>query len=1099
MTQPASSRTTRALARPMKFGIRQKILLVLVGVLALSSGLNALLASFFTNRQNEAAAFAGLGTDLLAWQTDLRASAEQLRGVALATVGDAAILNQLAELITLESRLEDQARASERREMARTLGYRKTVALNRLQLALRTGGFSAISVFTRGQLSHAISSVDAGISVRREDGRQAWISAKANARGDMPFQSWPAWSEGPMPLADGLLPIAPDRPDVSFAFPDQGEAVMQIVVPVQGYVDDFQTDAPRAPIERYFSELSVADPADRGAQGDRTAHVPGATPRILAMVVFRKVIGRAMLENVKQKTGKWPALLSPDGRHMQQLDPQAVIPPDMQQQARAAAAGAASVLLQRTVAAGEKSYYLALQPWRFENQPRLVLALAAPRDETLRNIQQTVMAILLAAGATMMLSVAVGLWWVKRFTDPIVNLTAAVKDISSRDSLDEAAQRQALQRLQPVAIKAPDEVGDLARAFNDMVGQLQQSFDVLEQRVQARTAELRQQARYLRTLIDMLPMWAWFKDTEGRFLAINQAAAATRGLSPDQLVGKSDYDASPREQADAFRADDQEVMSSRRQKTLEEAHRLPEGTLWLETFKAPVIDEDGTVLGTVGVARDISERKATEAAREAALAEAQRLARMRSEFLAQMSHELRTPLNGILGFAQILLRDEAVTERQAKGLKIILESGRHLLGLIEDVLDMARIDADKLVLEPTEFDLPIFLQTVCDIVRVKAEEKNVLFGFHAAGELPVTVRADERRLRQVLLNLLSNAIKFTDRGEVLLSVHVPPLQPRPARDADGAEPTVRLRFEVQDSGIGMDEAQLARLFQPFEQVAEAPRREGGTGLGLAISRELVRLMGGDVQVRSRPGEGSVFSFEIELPIAPPKEAAAPGGSMPVGYEGPRRKVLIVDDVPQNRVMLFEALSPLGFEVLEAGDGEEGLEVAARIRPDLVILDARMPVMDGFEVARRLRQLPGLADVPILATSASPTRDVEARFRAAGAEAFISKPIDPNGLIGALRKLMGLSWIYEGSEPGAAAGIGSGDDDRSLVYPPPEEMQVLRGLANVGNMRSLRERAEYLRRLDARYASFAARLAALAERYQTRAITALVAGSPQKDL
>jgi len=1090
----------------MKFGIKQKILLVLIGVLALSTALNALLASFFTNRQNEQAAFAGLSNDLQAWQSDLQATTQQLKGVALATVGDAAILNQLGELSSLEFNLADPARASERREMARTLGYRKTVALNRLQLALRTGGFSSIAVHTRGQLSHVISAVDAGMSVTREDGRQAWIAAMANAKGDIPFQSWPAWSEAPLPpvpVADASFDASHGRPGVSFVFSARGEAVLEIAVPVQGYVDDVLTDALRAPVVRFFSELSVGgEPEPHHPPTERqAARASGRTPHVVAVVVFRKLLGRAMLENVRLKTGKFPVLLSPDGHHAQRLDDQFVIPPEMQRQPQDASGQPPQALVpqQRSVTVGDKSFYVALLPWQFENQPRLVLALAAPRDSTLRNIQQTVVAILLAAGATMLLSVAVGLWWVKRFMDPIVNLTSAVKDITSRNRVDAGPQLQVLERLQPVVIEAPDEVGALARAFNNMIGELQHSFETLEQRVQARTAELRQQARYLRTLIDMLPMWAWFKDVDGRFLAINQAAAESRGMSPDELIGKSDHDVYPRELADAYWADDLEVMTSRHQKTLEEPNTSPSGPIWVETFKAPVIDDDGTVLGTVGVARNISERKAAETAREVALAEAQRLARMRSEFLAQMSHELRTPLNGILGFTQILQHDKSLDQRQSRALKIIEESGHHLLSLIDDVLDMARIDAAKVILDPSEIGLSMFLQTVCDIVRVKAEEKNLMFNFRTSGRLPAAVLADEKRLRQVLLNLLSNAIKFTDSGQVTLHVHALAANPPPAPVAGGAQPLVRLRFEVQDSGIGMNEAQLARLFQPFEQVADAPRREGGTGLGLAISRQLVRMMGGDVQVRSRPGQGSVFSFELELPTAQLPIAAAPVRGRPVGYEGPRKKVLVIDDVAQNRAMLAVALSALGIEVVEAGDGKEGLALAGATKPDLIILDAMMPVMDGFETTRRLRLLPELASVPIIATSASPTRDVEGRFRTAGADAFVAKPIDQNVLFDALGRLMGLSWIYEEPHPRAPAGAADGDDDRGLVYPPAEEMEVLRELARIGNMRSIQARAEYLKRSNDSYASFAARLATLAETFQSRAITALVEGHSRKDV
>jgi len=536
-------------------------------------------------------------------------------------------------------------------------------------------------------------------------------------------------------------------------------------------------------------------------------------------------------------------------------------------------------------------------------------------------------------------------------------------------------------------------------------------------------------------------------------------------------------------------------MTSRHQKTTEETRQGPDGTIWMEIFKAPVLDDDGTVLGTVGVARDISERKAAEAGREAALAEAQRLARMRSEFLAQMSHELRTPLNGILGFAQILQGDKkSLTERQARGLKVIDESGQHLLRLIDDILDMARIDAGKLILESHEVNLSAFLRGVCDIVGVKAEEKNLLFSFRQAGMMPSGVRTDDQRLRQVLLNLLSNAIKFTDRGQVTLSVQASVAQA--GSNEYGSAPLVHLRFEVQDSGIGMSEAQLARLFQPFEQVADAPRREGGTGLGLAISRKLIRMMGGDIQVHSRPGEGSVFSFELVLPSAHPQLPGSPGRGRPIGYAGPRKSVLVIDDVRQNREMMFEALSSLGIKVFGANDGQMGLEVAVQAIPDLIVMDVMMPVMDGYEATRRLRQLPSLAEVPIIATSASATPDVEARSRAAGANAFIPKPIEQNALLEALANLMGLSWIYEEPEPRPATSAVNGGSDSRLVYPPPEEMEVLRQLARVGNMKLVRERAEHLKQLDPRYALFAARLAALAEACQSRAITALVEGQAQ---
>jgi PAS domain S-box-containing protein len=528
----------------------------------------------------------------------------------------------------------------------------------------------------------------------------------------------------------------------------------------------------------------------------------------------------------------------------------------------------------------------------------------------------------------------------------------------------------------------------------------------LEQRVQARTLELRRQARYLRTLIDMLPMWAWFKDTQSRYLVVNQAHAKARGHSAESMVGRSDSQLLPSALALRQQSDDQEVMVSRQRKTTEELVADDGGSAWMETYKAAVLDEDGTVLGTVGVARNINERKAIDATREAALAEATQLARQRSDFLAQMSHELRTPLNAIMGFAQILQRDKTLTERQIRGLKIIDESGQHLLTLIGDLLDLARIDAAKLDLFPVEVNLPVFLQVVRDTIQVKAEDKGLHFTYREAPHLPTTVRVDDKRLRQVLLNLLANAVKFTDSGQVMLRV-----LSRPPLGVEGGA-RICLRFEVEDEGIGMSEDQLTRLFQPFEQVAEARHREGGTGLGLAISRQLIRLMGGDIEVRSRFGEGSVFSFEIEVPISQCETPPLPQAMAPTGYRGESRKILVVDDVLQSRAMLFEELSTLGFLVAEAVNGADALEATARFRPDLVIMDLTLPVMDGFEAMRRLRNLSETALLPIIATSASATAETEIRSREAGADFFVGKPIQELILLNAIGALLHLEWIQD---------------------------------------------------------------------------------------
>ncbi|HEV8690010.1 MAG TPA: ATP-binding protein, partial [Ideonella sp.] len=315
----------------------------------------------------------------------------------------------------------------------------------------------------------------------------------------------------------------------------------------------------------------------------------------------------------------------------------------------------------------------------------------------------------------------------------------------------------------------------------------------------------------------------------------------------------------------------------------------------------------------------------------------------KSDFLARMSHELRTPLNAVLGYAQLLRMDQGLSTRQASGLDTIRNSGEHLLALIVDILDFSRIEAGRTELHPEAVSLPTLLEAVCDIVRVRADEKSLQFTYEAQAGLPETIQADAKRLRQVLLNLLGNAIKFTERGSVGLQVEV--LE----RDAK----RTRLRFSISDSGIGIDERQFESIFKPFEQGSAVHRRYGGTGLGLAISQQLARMLGGEIRVQSELGAGSRFWFEADFLLGD-AAAAAPSAPSPVGYEGPRRRVLIVDDVPGNRAMLGDLLGTLGFETTPACNGREALEQLQGQPCDLVLMDMAMPVMDGFEAIGEIR-------------------------------------------------------------------------------------------------------------------------------------------------
>ena len=475
----------------------------------------------------------------------------------------------------------------------------------------------------------------------------------------------------------------------------------------------------------------------------------------------------------------------------------------------------------------------------------------------------------------------------------------------------------------------------------------------------------------------------------------------------------------------------------------------------------------------------------------------------KSEFLSNMSHELRTPLNGILGYAQILrrdllkdtpsdmrkqtLREHNFTTKQDQGLKIIYQSGNHLLTLINDILDLAKIEARKLELYLTDLHLGSFLSGVAGIIKMRALEKDILFQYKTEPNLPMGIKADEKRLRQVLLNLLGNAVKFTDRGTVTLSVSLV----KPEED-NSEQPT--LRFEVKDTGVGINPQQLAKIFQPFEQVGDIKQRGAGTGLGLTISRQLVELMRGEIQVISEFGKGSTFWFEASFPVVEsiiPKETIDSQQAQIVGYKGQRRQILVVDDKEENRLVLQNMLEPLGFEITLAEDGQQEIDLTQQIKPDCILTDLVMPVKTGFEAVQEIRNLPSLKDVVIIAISASVLDMDREKSRLLGCDLFLPKPVDETKLLTALQEYLELEWIYEPITPLHLESENQSNSPPTWVIPPTEEIEVLYELAMLGSMKKIRERAIYLQEIDDKYLAFTNKLQELAQEFQEKAIVNLV--------
>ncbi|MEE8125771.1 MAG: ATP-binding protein, partial [Nitrospirales bacterium] len=500
-----------------------------------------------------------------------------------------------------------------------------------------------------------------------------------------------------------------------------------------------------------------------------------------------------------------------------------------------------------------------------------------------------------------------------------------------------------------------------ARAVADKSNQTAQRL-LIEQ--QAAAEALRQAEEKFHSIFENAVEGIYQSTLDGRFLSVNPAMARMYGFETPEALMEHITDISRQVYVNAR---DREAFAhlfqtQGRVQGLEcQVYRQNGETFWVSENARAVKDKHGEIAYFEGTIQDISERKQAQEELHRAKEVADQANKAKSDFLASMSHELRTPLNGILGYAQILNRDASLTEKQKSGIDIIQRSGDHLLTLINDILDLSKIEAQKLDLQLSEFHLPEFLHQIANIIRVRAEQADLSFVYETVTELPMGVRGDEKRLRQVLLNLLGNAVKFTEKGGVALKV---------GYDDTSTIPDL-LRFQVEDTGRGIPHDQLEGIFQPFQQVKNQSHYIEGTGLGLAITKKLVTLMGGELGVTSTPDKGSTFWFTVSLPAVETSQVTAlPVDKTIIGYKGERKRILVVDDKPTNRGIVMNLLEPLGFEVQEAANGHEALAKVAEPFPHLIIMDLIMPVMDGIEATRRIRQLPEGKEVPIIASSAS---------------------------------------------------------------------------------------------------------------------------------
>ena len=452
----------------------------------------------------------------------------------------------------------------------------------------------------------------------------------------------------------------------------------------------------------------------------------------------------------------------------------------------------------------------------------------------------------------------------------------------------------------------------------------------------------------------------------------------------------------------------------------------------------------------------------------------------KSQFLANMSHELRTPLNAILGYADILTRQNSQNIELTDGLSIIQQSGNHLLTLINDILDLSRIEAGKMELRLTPFHLPTFLVQITNIIRGRAEAKNLALIYEAPPMLPNNVVGDATRLRQVLLNLLGNAIKYTEQGYISLKVSQQTQGQGRAR-----KNTAVLRFMVEDTGVGMSQEEIEKIFNPFEQVGLAQKQAEGAGLGLAISQDIVQLMGGQLQVTSEKSRGSCFWFNLQLQVTNEETPEMAPPQKIIGYQGMPRSILIADDNKFNRDLLREMLEPLGFLVSVAHDGQQVIEQVAVSSPDVILMDQAMPHKSGLEATQTIRTNPNRQDTIIIMVSASVLEQDQQKSLEAGCNDFLSKPVYRTPLLNMLAQHLHLVWVYDDPKPAM-------DTTNELnVTLPRAEVDELRELLKSRRVWDIREKASTLAKKDKSYQPFAEKLKELTKRFEFKQIESLL--------
>lgn len=539
------------------------------------------------------------------------------------------------------------------------------------------------------------------------------------------------------------------------------------------------------------------------------------------------------------------------------------------------------------------------------------------------------------------------------------------------------------------------------RLIRQQAAQLNEQ-EALEHRSYVQRMELENLRRY-RNLADSIPHMVLRASADGKLEYHNRQWSAYTGMSLSQSLGTGWHEALDQQNlADVLEVWNKSIHSGDRYEAECRIRRFDGAYRWHWVKAEAERDKEGQVMAWLGTCTDIHDRKIAEQKVIEAQQNAEAANDAKTHFLANMSHEIRTPLNAIIGFTEVLMDPSVSLEEKLKSASIVRRNGTQLLKIVDEILDISKVEAGGLVTEKVETDLPLLLGEIKTLLTVQANKKKIRLGFEMSGAMPAKVMTDSTRLRQILLNILGNAIKFTERGSVELQV----------RFVTKMEGKSYLYFQVTDTGVGIDAASLKKIFQPFSQAdSSTTRLYGGTGLGLALSRRLARALGGDVFLaKSQPGEGSTFLVEIEvgLPVTDritaddtPKsdgEIQPPANDLPL--KG--KRILLVEDAEDNQMLIKQFLSRTGALIDFACNGEEGVQKALACEYEVILMDIQMPLIDGYQATRRLRNA-GYSR-PIIALTAHALVEEREKCLKTGCNGHLTKPISRQQLIESLVQL-----------------------------------------------------------------------------------------------